>query len=120
MLLAESAVFLCLHTIRMCLLILLGIVVSVLALCAGKCNSGTHFFTSYLSYRTIDHGLIYSTKKRPMIVSPDKYNTVAILRQSDFAFFFFTIKPAYNVDRLMNIYHILIRSGNHSDFAQFY
>ena len=48
MLLAESAVFLCFHTIGMCLLILLGIVVSVLALCAGKCNSGTHNFTSLI------------------------------------------------------------------------
>ena len=43
MLLAESAVFACFHSVWMKLLILLCIVVTVLAFCASKCNSCTHF-----------------------------------------------------------------------------
>ena len=87
-LLAETAVFLRFHTLRMFFLILGGIVVSVLALCAFQCDSCAHF--SNLSESVLLY--FYSTKKRPMIVSPDKYNTVATLRQSDFAFFLFRTK----------------------------
>lgn len=46
--LAESAIFLGFHTIRMSLLILCCIVVTILAFCASKCNSCTHNFTSVM------------------------------------------------------------------------
>ena len=42
MLSAERAVLLDLHTIRMCLLVLCGVIIPVLALRASKCDSCTH------------------------------------------------------------------------------
>ena len=51
---AETAVFLCLHTIRMGLLILRRIVVSLLAFCAGKCNTCTQVFHLTLNYVLTD------------------------------------------------------------------
>lgn len=45
-LLAETTVLLDLHTVRHGLLFLCGIVVALLALCAGKSNLGTHCFSS--------------------------------------------------------------------------
>ena len=41
-LLAESAVLACFHSVRMCLLILCCVVVTLLALCTCQCDSCTH------------------------------------------------------------------------------
>jgi hypothetical protein len=47
-LLAKSAVLLDLHAVRHGLLILGGVVVALFALCASKCDLGTHIFLRFL------------------------------------------------------------------------
>ena len=42
--LAETAILLGFHSVRMSLLILCGIVVTLLALCTCQCNSCTHLY----------------------------------------------------------------------------
>jgi hypothetical protein len=45
-LLAELAVLIHLKSVRVILLVLLGVVVALLALCAGQCDLNSHFGTS--------------------------------------------------------------------------
>jgi len=95
MLLAESAVLLCFHTIGMCLLVLLGIVVSVLALCAGKCNSGTHIFTSLLVYKSES----FTAQKKDLISSRRINITQQINAVNRFFTMFFQKNPSADLNR---------------------
>ena len=75
--LAESAVFLCLHTIGMGLLILGKVVVTALACLAGQRDSCTHF----LILRSITLYVSKTHKKKSSLLSPAYYNTAERSRQ---------------------------------------
>jgi len=64
MLLAETAILLDFHTVRHGLLFLCGIVVALLAFCAGKSNLGTHCFSSEFIMVALKTRYKYCTKKR--------------------------------------------------------
>ena len=52
MLLAESAVLLCFHTVRMSFLVLSHVVVALFAFCTCQCNFCAHDFHLHLYYRS--------------------------------------------------------------------
>ena len=64
--LAESAVLLGLHAVRMSLLILCHVVVTLLALRACQCDLCAHDFHLHLYYRSlrVAYGLIFEHKKK--------------------------------------------------------
>ena len=83
--LAESAVFLGFHAVRMSLLILRHVVIALLALRACQCNFCAHDFHLHLYYRSshFARGLILSIKKRPLFFhSPDHCNIQTPVRQA--------------------------------------
>ena len=53
-LLAELAVLIHLKSVRVILLVLLGVVVPLLALCARECDLNSHFGTSRLDYARVN------------------------------------------------------------------
>ena len=69
MLLAESAVLLCFHTIGMCLLILSCIVITLLALCACQCDLGTHIYSP-------PYASVFATQKKDLRLLLNQYNIV--------------------------------------------
>ena len=62
--LAESAIFLGFHSVRMCFLILRSVVITLLAFCTCQCDLGTHFSTSTRFY-TFSSRINLCIKKRP-------------------------------------------------------
>ena len=120
MLPAEPAVFLCLHTIGMSLLILLGVVVSVLALCAGKCDSGTHNFSSFFTAQKKD--LISSRQSN--ISQPNMY--VNRFFHFNYAHFMVGCCRLHTISRkshafivIITKYHLLLLVGFHRFFRGF-
>lgn len=89
MLLAESAVLLCFHTVRMSFLVLSHVVVALFAFCTCQCNFCAHDFHLHLYYRSSHLPLRYlflSIKKRPKLFhSPNYYIIWVRIRQSFFA-----------------------------------
>ena len=69
--LAESAVLLCLHAVRMSLLILRHVVVALFAFCACQCNLSAHDFHLRLNSfvrRSFFYliAIVFEHKKRPI------------------------------------------------------
>ena len=88
MLLAESAVLLCFHTVRMSFLVLRHVVVALFAFCTCQCNLCAHDFHLHLNYRSSHlplRYLILSIKKRPKLFHSPVYYTIEIsIRQGIF------------------------------------
>ena len=88
MLLAESAVLLCFHTVRMSFLVLRHVVVALFAFCTCQCNLCAHDFHLHLYYRSSHlplRYLILSIKKRPKLFHSPVYYTIEIsIRQGIF------------------------------------
>ena len=61
--LAELAVFLCLHSVRMSLLILRRIVITLLAFGASQCDFDTHI----LYLQIFSQSIFQSIKKKPLL-----------------------------------------------------
>lgn len=81
MLLAESAVLLCFHTVRMSFLVLSHVVVALFAFCTCQCNFCAHDFHLHLYYRSSHLPLRYlflSIKKRPKLFHSPVYYTIEI------------------------------------------
>ena len=89
MLLAESAVLLCFHTVRMSFLVLSHVVVALFAFCTCQCNFCAHDFHLHLYYRSSHlplRYLILSIKKRPKLFHSPVYYTIEMsVRQGIFA-----------------------------------
>ena len=88
MLLAESAVLLCFHTVRMSFLVLSHVVIALFAFCTCQCNLCAHDFHLHLYYRSSHlplRYLILSIKKRPKLFHSPVYYTIEIsIRQGIF------------------------------------
>ena len=74
----ESAIFLDLHPVGMCLLILCCVVVPVLALCAGKCDPCTHGIPPENMAKCTSYGFL---NKKRAARSFEYYSTSSALRQ---------------------------------------
>ena len=83
-LVAARAILLDFHTVRHGLLFLCGIVVALLAFCAGKSNLGTHCFSSEFIMVALNRATNIALKKESCFDSPDYYNIVTGASQEKF------------------------------------
>ena len=79
--LAESAVLLGFHTVRMSFFVLSHVIVALFAFCTCQCNFCAHDFHLHLYYRSSHlplRYLILSIKKRPKLFHSPVYYTIEI------------------------------------------